>query len=231
MIRYTPKDEVDFVIVGSGGAGGIIAKELSTAGFSVVVLEQGPWLDQKHTRHDEYATQILYTTWNDFFRHPQNFQKTADDTPVRSSEFVGLYYGRHVGGSNSHFTANYWRMHENDFRERTLYGAARRACRLADQLRRPRAVLHEGGMGAWRLRQCPVRSIRRARSRIRSRRCRPSPAESFSRAAPGSSASIRSGPRWRSSRGRTTGDRPASTAASASATSASTRPSHRPSRR
>ena len=122
MIHYRPQTEVDFVIVGSGGAGGILAKELSVAGHSVVVLEQGPWLDQEHTRHDEFSTQLLYTTWNDFFKHPQNFQKTADDAPVRSSEFVGLYYGRHVGGSNSHFTANYWRMHENDFRERSLYG-------------------------------------------------------------------------------------------------------------
>lgn len=123
MIRFRPETEVDFVIVGSGGAGGILAKELSVAGHSVVVLEQGPWLDQEHTRHDEFGTQFLYSTWNDFVRHPQNFQKTADATPVRSSEFVGLYYGRHVGGSNSHFTANYWRMHENDFRERSLYGA------------------------------------------------------------------------------------------------------------
>ena len=37
-----PGDEpVDFVIVGSGSAGGILAKELSTSGFKVVVLE-GP---------------------------------------------------------------------------------------------------------------------------------------------------------------------------------------------
>lgn len=123
MIQFTPATEVDFVIVGSGGAGGILAKELATAGFSVVVLEQGPWLKQEHTRHDEFGSQFLFNTWNDFVRHPQNFQKTPDAEPIRSNEFTGLYYGRHVGGSNSHFTANYWRMHENDFRERSLYGA------------------------------------------------------------------------------------------------------------
>src|SRR5207247_10256231 len=39
--QVQPSDTVDFVIVGSGGAGGIIAELLSTAGFSVVVLEQG----------------------------------------------------------------------------------------------------------------------------------------------------------------------------------------------
>ncbi len=41
---YPTREEVDFVIVGSGAAGGVMAKELSVAGFSVVVLEQGPHL-------------------------------------------------------------------------------------------------------------------------------------------------------------------------------------------
>ena len=40
--KYKTSDEVDFVIIGSGAAGGILAKELATNGFRVVVLEQGP---------------------------------------------------------------------------------------------------------------------------------------------------------------------------------------------
>ena len=36
---YRTDEEVDFVIVGSGAAGGVLARELSMAGFSVVVLE------------------------------------------------------------------------------------------------------------------------------------------------------------------------------------------------
>ena len=42
MTKFEDKTAVDFVIVGAGGAGGIVAKELSTARFQVVVLEQGP---------------------------------------------------------------------------------------------------------------------------------------------------------------------------------------------
>ena len=38
---FNRREEVDFVVIGSGAAGGIIAKELSPAGFKTVVLEQG----------------------------------------------------------------------------------------------------------------------------------------------------------------------------------------------
>ena len=38
---YRDSDTVDFVIVGSGAAGGVIARELAQAGLTVVVLEQG----------------------------------------------------------------------------------------------------------------------------------------------------------------------------------------------
>ena len=41
-VRFQNRSEVDFVVIGSGAAGGVLAKELSSAGFSVVVLEQGP---------------------------------------------------------------------------------------------------------------------------------------------------------------------------------------------
>jgi ribulose 1,5-bisphosphate synthetase/thiazole synthase len=47
MRTYRPTDEVDFVIVGSGAAGGVMARELARNGFSVVVLEQGPWLTER----------------------------------------------------------------------------------------------------------------------------------------------------------------------------------------
>ena len=54
-VRYQPSDEVDFVIVGAGAAGGVMARELSRAGFRVVVIEQGPYLHESDFKHDEIA--------------------------------------------------------------------------------------------------------------------------------------------------------------------------------
>ncbi len=58
-VTFPLNEPVDFVIVGSGSAGGILAKELSTAGFSVVVLEQGPYRKATDFRHDELSVNYL----------------------------------------------------------------------------------------------------------------------------------------------------------------------------
>ena len=54
---YGERDSVDFVIVGSGAAGGVLAKELASKGFDVVVLESGPWQQPNQFTHDELAVE------------------------------------------------------------------------------------------------------------------------------------------------------------------------------
>lgn len=117
---YAPADEVDFVIVGAGSAGGVMARELSQAGFRVVVLEQGPYLRAADFRHDELAIGQLAALTNDLESQPNTFRTSERDVAKKKDV---LKYGRLVGGGSVHFTANYWRFHEIDFIERSRKGA------------------------------------------------------------------------------------------------------------
>lgn len=110
----------DFVIVGSGAAGGVIAQELALAGFSIVVLEQGPYLKAQDFHHDELTTLYRYALTNDVHASPSTFRRTATNIAQPGG---WVQYGRLVGGGTAHFTANYWRFHEVDFVERTKLGA------------------------------------------------------------------------------------------------------------
>jgi choline dehydrogenase-like flavoprotein len=117
--KYKTSDEVDFVIIGSGAAGGVLAKELSTNGFRVVVLEQGPYLKESDLVHDEIKVLQEDLLTNHPELQPNTFRKTADENAKRQRVIA---YGRCVGGTSVHFTANYWRFHEIDFVERSRIG-------------------------------------------------------------------------------------------------------------
>jgi choline dehydrogenase-like flavoprotein len=115
--RYPISSTVDFVVVGSGAAGGIIAKELSTAGFSVVVLEQGPRLEPTQFEHDEFK----YSFRNHLLtKSPVTWRETAaEQAKVKSG---AMHYARMVGGSSVHYTANLWRLRPVDFNEASRLG-------------------------------------------------------------------------------------------------------------
>jgi choline dehydrogenase-like flavoprotein len=118
-VSFKTADEVDFVIIGSGAAGGVMAKELSTNGFSVVVLEQGPYLTENDFSHNEIEVWTNHQLTNNPKVQPQTFRKTEQD---KAQTQYAVMYGRCVGGSSVHFTANYWRFHEIDFIERSKVG-------------------------------------------------------------------------------------------------------------
>jgi choline dehydrogenase-like flavoprotein len=122
-VRFQTTETVDFVIVGSGAAGGVMARELAVAGFTVVVLEQGPRIASGEFRHDEldykYRDRL---TWGPRQGHPQTFRRTEDETAEPSDGAI-LRYAHNVGGSSVHFAANYWRFRDVDFRERSRVGS------------------------------------------------------------------------------------------------------------
>ena len=119
--RFKPADTVDFVVVGSGAAGGVMAKELSTRGHTVVVFEQGPRIDPSTWQHDEIRGQVGKSYTNSATLQPQTFRRS--ETEVAKVGGGRLSYHRLVGGGSVMFTANYWRFHEIDFVEKSKLGA------------------------------------------------------------------------------------------------------------
>jgi choline dehydrogenase-like flavoprotein len=123
-VTFPTSDAVDFLVVGAGAAGGVLAKELATAGFQVVVLEQGPYLHETDYSHDEVKYSVQRGLTNDPKVQPITYRKSEAE---RARPLKAIEYGRQVGGGSVHFTANYWRFHESDFRERSLFGQVKGA--------------------------------------------------------------------------------------------------------
>lgn len=118
---YPTREEVDFVVVGSGAAGGVMAKELSVAGFSVVVLEQGPHLKAADFKHDEWGYDVNHDLmWGARHGHPQTFRQSADEEAQQREMVLG--YAHNVGGSSVHFSGNFWRFRPIDFIEASVRG-------------------------------------------------------------------------------------------------------------
>ena len=119
--HYPTREPVDFVIVGSGAAGGIMARELAAAGHSVVVLEQGPHLRAADFRHDEWGYDNNFDLmWNQRKGHPQTFRKNENETAQIRDSVCG--YAHNVGGSSVHFSGNFWRFRPIDFMEASVRG-------------------------------------------------------------------------------------------------------------
>jgi len=125
MKTYTPDTEVDFVVIGSGAAGGIMAKQLSTAGFSVVVLEQGGW--GKFGRDWEYTKDELVNgnpapadrLMSDPSRQRNTFRRTEKEKAGPGTHA----YGCVVGGGTVTYGGSSWRHLPWEFNEKTHVGA------------------------------------------------------------------------------------------------------------
>src|SRR3954451_24622138 len=87
----------DVLIVGAGASGAAVAWSLATAGFRVVCLDQGDWVDPQSLPHygDDWELRRL----TDFNPDP-NIRQMPEDYPVNdsSSAYTPLMYNA-VGGS------------------------------------------------------------------------------------------------------------------------------------
>src|SRR5690606_34955237 len=111
-------------ITGAGGAVGIFAGELAAAVFDVVLFEQGPFRRASDFTHDEIAVMLNSELLGGGAAvHGQTFR----DDPGKTAQVPAggpppAMYAQGVGGSTVHFSGNFWRFRESDFRERSLLG-------------------------------------------------------------------------------------------------------------
>jgi choline dehydrogenase-like flavoprotein len=166
-VRYSTRDEVDFVVIGSGAAGGVIAKELSTAGFRVVVLEQGPRLQSSDFKHDELPDGVALRIPSDVPEIGRRGNAIGDRLPVAAVRAPRGWEQCPLHGQLLALPPGRLRGAEPPRADRR--DGVRR---LAPHLPGARALLHESRVGgsAFPGRRGP--SIHRARARTPSRRCR-----------------------------------------------------------
>ena len=120
------KDRVDAVVVGAGASGGIVAKELAEAGWRVVLLERGPWLESfghLETR-DAWVTGIDRVPFgpepSDVRTVRASDRETARTVEPRSALHATL--PSVVGGGSVYYGGFAWRFKPETFRLRSLAG-------------------------------------------------------------------------------------------------------------
>jgi choline dehydrogenase-like flavoprotein len=123
---------VNAVVVGAGAAGGIVAKELSTAGLSVVLLERGKWYTSNDCRKDDLRNQRTTVLGNAFGPEDEGNPRVlvdAEGTPHIMLPSEGGYQNNAacVGGGTLSYGAMAWRYLPQDFRMRSTYGAPARS--------------------------------------------------------------------------------------------------------
>jgi choline dehydrogenase-like flavoprotein len=119
---------VNAVVIGAGAAGGIVAKELSTAGLSVVLLERGKWYTPADCRKDDLRNQRTTVLGNAFGPEDEGNPRVWVDKngvahTVLPSEGAYQNNAACVGGGTLSYGAQAWRYMPQDFRMRSTYGA------------------------------------------------------------------------------------------------------------
>lgn len=119
---------VNAVVVGAGAAGGIVAKELSAAGLSVVLLERGKWYTPNDCRKDDLRNQRTTVLGNAFGPEDEGNPRVLVDAEgalhtVLPSEGGYQNNAACVGGGTLSYGAMAWRYLPQDFRMRSIYGA------------------------------------------------------------------------------------------------------------
>lgn len=125
----TTTKQADFVIVGSGVAGGLVAHQLALAGKSVLILEAGPRysrgeiVERFRNSPDKMDFMAPYPS-TPYAPHPE-FNPNNGYLIQKGEQAYDAQYIRAVGGTTWHWAASAWRFIPSDFKLKSIYGVGR----------------------------------------------------------------------------------------------------------
>jgi len=117
--------DFDVCIVGSGAGAGPVALTLAEAGYSVVVLEKGPWFKEKDFYKDELA--FRYGAYSPNLHDEQHVIEKPDGnggwtSKPTSDSGRSFWRGNCVGGSSNFMSGFFYRLKPEDFRLLSTFG-------------------------------------------------------------------------------------------------------------
>ena len=118
--------DYDVCVIGSGAGGSPVALSLAQAGYSVLVLEKGPWFTEADFSKDELAC-CRRSTYTPSLHDEQHVIEDSNDagnwiaTPTSESGW-DFWNGNCVGGSSNFMSGFFYRLKPDDFRLRSAFG-------------------------------------------------------------------------------------------------------------
>jgi len=116
----------DIVIIGSGASGGAVAYTLCNAGYKVAMLEKGRLMKREAFSKDElsYCRRDLVTPslFDEYHTIEERVNGEWIATPTYESGW-SFWNGNVVGGSSNFMSGMLHRLHPDDFRLKSKYGA------------------------------------------------------------------------------------------------------------
>ena len=118
---------VNAIVVGAGAGGGIVAKELSISGMSVVLFERGKWATYDDTDTDELISQRTKVLGNAYGPDDERYRRVVVNRDGSTSIVLPSEGGYNnnaacVGSGTVSYGAMAWRFMEEDFKLKTIYG-------------------------------------------------------------------------------------------------------------